>query len=49
MRFGTKTTLSASRTEAWADIRYVLKATGVTVPSEDAIERAKAWAEEHEM
>lgn len=49
MKFGTKTTLNASCTEAWADIAYVLEGSGVTVPSEEAIERAKAWAEEHEM
>lgn len=47
--FGTKTTIGASSTEAWAEIAYVKEGSRVTIPSEEAVERAKAWVEEHEM
>lgn len=47
-REGTSTMLGASRTEAWADVAYMKKDTNVPVPSEDAVERAKAWVEENE-
>ncbi len=46
---GTRTTIGASQTEAWADIAYVKKGSRVTILSEEAVERAKAWVEEHEM
>ena len=44
-----KKLLGASKTEAWADIKYRKDKTNVPIPSEDAVDRAKAWVEEHEM
>ncbi len=42
------TMLGASKTEAWADIAYLKKGTKVSVPHEEAVDRAKAWVEENE-
>lgn len=38
----------ASRTEAWADAESVVPETGVVIPKEDAVERAKEWVEDNE-
>ena len=35
-------------TEAWQDPKEVIKDTGVIVPTEDAVERAREWSEENE-
>tara|TARA_Y100001933_G_C18953887_1_gene545075 strand:- start:139 stop:285 length:147 start_codon:yes stop_codon:yes gene_type:complete len=40
--------LGASKTEAWADVKYQKKGTKVPVPSEEAVERAKEWVETNE-
>ena len=45
---GAMTMLGASRTEAWADVAYHKKDSNVTIPSLDAVERAKAWVEMNE-
>lgn len=36
------------RTEAWADIHHLNKDTKVSVPSSDAVIRAKDWVEENQ-
>lgn len=36
------------KTEAWADISYMTKDTKITIPSVDAVIRAKEWVEENE-
>ena len=40
--------LGASKTEAWADIDYQKKDSKVSIPHEEAVDRAKAWVEENE-
>lgn len=40
--------INTSSTEAIADVMCVEKDTGVSIPSYEAVERAKAWIEENE-
>lgn len=43
------TNYGASATEAWAEQDHFDPDTHVSIPSEDAVERAKNWVEENEL
>lgn len=38
-----------SESEAWADVDHVTPDAGVSIPSEEAVEIAKEWAETNEL
>lgn len=38
-----------SESEAWADVDHVTADANVSIPSEEAVERAKEWAETNEL
>lgn len=40
---------SSAATEAWADHKSIDPDTGVTIPSEEAVEDAKEWVEGNEL
>ncbi len=40
--------LGSGATEAWANVDHYEQETNVSVPSEEAVELAKAWVEENE-
>lgn len=40
---------SSSKTEAWADHKTYEPDTHVSIPSEEAVEEAKAWVEGNEL
>lgn len=46
---GINTPLSIENheTAAWADVEKIIPESGVSIPSEDAVERAKDWVEEN--
>ncbi|MBF4695772.1 DUF3787 domain-containing protein [Fusibacter sp. Q10-2] len=40
--------LGGGATEAWADIDHYEKDSCISIPSEEAVELAKAWVEENQ-
>lgn len=44
-----KKAYSGSQTEAWADHKSYEPDTHVNIPSEEAVEEAKAWVEGNEL